>query len=91
MTNLTKVIGLSSFILSDLNYRNNTKNPKINEFLKYMKNEVLTENELCEFKLLENKSINNNKSNEINDTNQIIDQSKLLSEEEYNLLIKKMI
>ncbi len=84
-------MGLSSFMMSELNYRNSTKQPKINEFLKFVKNEVLSQAELKEFQLLEKANTIKNKEIKEIEAPQNKDNSRLLSEEEYNLLISKMI
>ncbi len=93
MTSLTKVLGVANFMLAELNYRNKTLQPNINEFLKSVKNEVLNEEELKEFKQLEKLNTTKSKDKSVTEINQNnkSDISKLLSEQEYNILISKMI
>jgi hypothetical protein len=55
LTNLTKIEGLTNFLQAELNFRTTTVNPKVNELIKYMKEEILTKKELTEFNLLDKK------------------------------------
>jgi trimethylguanosine synthase len=99
LTNLTKVVGLTSFLQAELNYRNSTQQPKVNEFIKYMKDEVLTNEEVVEYNVLDKKKKMNKKSEDekekpngtLVETEVSFRQTKLLDENEYNILRFKHI
>jgi hypothetical protein len=104
MTNFTKIIGLTKFLHSEAVYRSSTNTPKLNEFIKYMKDEVLTQQELTEYNLLdkqgrstkhvdlESEEEEHIESNiDKSNSTDVIKQSKLLSETEYEILKSKMI